>query len=196
MNKKLKTNLIAIGLVTGLSIFSVQNTLSRPMFGMKTGANSTSHVLERMDYNDDGIISEEDLLNRMLESAEKRFNRKDSNDDGLLSLEEFSAKTGRFADIDHDALKQCISESVDDSYPVRLSPEEAFSDADSDDNASIDSNEYEIFISNRATERFNRMDSDADGILSDSEITDALETRSEMRQVRRNCVSEQTLLLD
>jgi len=196
MNNKLKTNLIAIGLVTGLSIFSIQNTLSRPMLGIKGGEVDSASMLTRMDYNDDGVVTEEDLLNRMLESAEKRFNRMDSDDNSLVSLSEFSNKRGRPGPFDHEAVKQCIAETVGDSFPIPPSREEAFAEADSDADESINSSEYATFISNRAAQRFSFMDTDSDGILSEEEMTGAIETRKEMRQIHRNCAAEQSLLME
>jgi len=202
MNKNLKYNLIAIGLVTGLSIISIQNTLSRPMFGMQPGQVNASKILTRMDYNNDGIISEEDLLNRMLEKAERRFNRQDTNADGMLSLDEFSIKPGRFEAIDHDAVRTCVVEAlaenpiegIDTSFPIRPSPEEAFSLADSNADDSIDGDEYTLFITNRAAERFSYMDADSNTVLSEEEMTTALEIRSVLRQIRHDCISEQDLL--
>lgn len=198
MKASIKNNLVALALVSAIAISAAQNSLSRPLMEARqhhSASKTQINTMDKMDFNQDGVITEEDILQRMLNRTEKRFQRMDQDDDDFLTYTEFTQRPRHFAEIDHDALKSCIESALTtQSHIIPPTPDETFVLADSDSDEQISRNEFNAFVTEMAALRFSSLDSDGDGQLSDQERTEAKAFRTQMRQIKYTCISEQNSL--
>ena len=66
-----------------------------------------------------------------------------------------------------------------------------FVDMDVNADGFVDRDEFETAREDRAVERFMLIDTDEDGAISESELTDALGEMGQHHSVRRECMDEQ-----
>lgn len=209
MKNSTKKKIISLAIIASVSLLTAQYSMARPgghgnnpqgdQGGEQAGTRgeiSISDIMSRMDYDGDGIISSDDLVNQSIERSEKHFERMDSDQDGLVSYEEMTSRERRRTQndsIDEDALKQCIEETTGVSLHTRLTAEEAFLAADSnaDDYLSLD--EFQDDRAAHAQSRFDEIDSNSDGTLSEEEISLHIEERQAVREAHKSCVDEQIL---
>ena len=60
--------------------------------------DNATRMLERLDENEDGVLSAEELQGKRGDNAEKMFERLDANEDGVLSAEELEAARDHMGD--------------------------------------------------------------------------------------------------
>jgi len=160
-------------------------------------APDAASILERMDYDGDGVVTVDDFVNHSLERAAKHYERLDSDTDGVVTEDEFiAAKPSRQESdsIDHDALKQCIEDTTGITLNERPTAEEAFAAADADGDGSLTEDEFLDNKAIHAAERFSELDSSADGVISEEEVEADMTERQTIREAHQNCISEQLLL--
>jgi Ca2+-binding EF-hand superfamily protein len=159
-----------------------------------------ARIFNALDTNGDQIIVLDEWLVKTAEKAAKQFARIDADDDALISLEEFLAVHGRHggrhgggdnSDIDRDAVRACVAESLGTELTEHPDRETVFAEIDANDDGFIDIDEFQIAKSERATNKFNDIDSDADGGITAEELAASLTGQSERRSVRRECFEEQ-----
>lgn len=63
--------------------------------GAERAREHASRVMERLDSNDDGVLSSDEMPSN--ERANRRFDRVDTDDDGVISKSEFEAARDRIA---------------------------------------------------------------------------------------------------
>ena len=153
-------------------------------------------LLERLDGNADGVLSQAEFSDHKTESTIRHFNKKDGDSDGLLSLEEFAAsgkhrRHQKLEELDSGALALCAEQSLGYEFPERPDPETAFVETDLSSDGSVDLDEFLTAGDLRAEERFASIDSDGDAQLSNDEIEAYQAIQKEQRDARRSCVTEQ-----
>ena len=151
----------------------------------------TKRIFKVLDSDENRIITLDEFLAKPLAKASLQFDCIDSDDDGLISLEEFLAAHGRTDDIDTDAVRACIAERQETDLPERPDRESRFAEIDTNGDGFIDLGEFETAKVSGATDRFNRIDSDADGGITPQELFAALISHHQHRKVRRECIEEQ-----
>lgn len=154
-------------------------------------------LLERLDSNADGVLSQGEFSVRTAVSAQRRFNKRDTNTDELLSFGEFAAaarhhrRRPNLDTLDTHALEQCVVQALGYGLPKRPDPETAFADADANSDGAIDLEESLAAADLRADDRFAEIDGDSSEQLTSDEIDSYQELRSEQREAHRSCVREQ-----
>lgn len=156
--------------------------------------SKVERIMNKFDTDDSGTITLDEWLVSATEKAENKFNRIDADEDGLISLEEYLAvgsERSDDSDIDRDAVRQCVADATGDIVEERPDRETRFDTIDTNDDGFIDLDEAVASQTESATARFNNIDANGDGAITSEELTAALEARSELRDIRRNCVDEQ-----
>ncbi len=167
--------------------------------GRGGGQGQRTTLLERLDSNGDGVLTQDEFIVLNAEKAERHFNYKDIDNDGVLSLEEFSTGNVRshhlndLEGLDTDALIQCMEEAVGYELPEHPDSETAFAAADTNADGSVDLDEFLVAGDVRAEERFDEIDGDGDGDgeLTSDEIVAFRLVMQERRDARRICIAEQ-----
>lgn len=198
MNKQVRKNWLVVGLAMGLTINLSSNAMARQSSGMHGHAGkqvSTDRVLQRLDYDGDGVVTESDMTSSMIERAIDRFTRIDSDGDLSITLDEFTANPGRHqqddVEIDQALLRECLEDTLGELPPTR---EARFSAADTNADSLLDTSEYTDYINTLAIERFAELDSDADGQISSEEIEASNTSRDALRQAKTDCINAQELV--
>jgi len=168
------------------------------------GGHGSSHggarlsLLERLDTNEDGVLTLDEFSAKGTDKAHRAFARKDSDDDDLLSLDEFTASPGhgrhRRGDLDSldpDALQACMEDILGDSLPEQPDSEAAFTAADSNGDGSIDLDEFTAAAELRAEDAFAEIDADGDGAVTSEELDAHQTVLEERKDARQTCVAEQ-----
>ena len=94
-------------------------------------------------------------------------------------------------DIDLDELKACVEEQGGPDWMTPPDRETHFVEMDVNGDGFVDRDEFETAREDRAAERFMLIDTDEDGAISESELTDALGEMGQHHSVRRECMDEQ-----
>lgn len=129
-------------------------------------------MLERGDTDSDGFLSLDELTTIHSERAERRFARVDADGDGLLSSDEIAA--AREDRGNRKGPKGRKGKALDAA------------ELDTDSDGFVTLQEFTTRGSTRAQERFARIDSNGDGLLSPEEFDEArTKYRDERRQDRR-----------
>ncbi len=149
-------------------------------------------IFRALDSDGNRIITLDEFLARPLEKAADQFDRIDADDDGVISFEEFSAlRADRLAhsDIDVEELRACIAEHLNTEVPERPSLETRFDIVDSNGDGFIDIDE---FVDARTdSNKFNRIDADADAAITPKEMAVALQALRQHRRIRQACLEEE-----
>jgi Ca2+-binding EF-hand superfamily protein len=158
-------------------------------------------LLKRLDTNGDGILTLDEFSSRNAKRAKRLFKRLDQNGDSALSLDEFSVAGGPGGDhggpggpgddLDQNALELCMEEILGYELPQPPTAEEAFAAADTNEDDSVDLEEFLAADDARAAERFAEIDGDSDGGITKEEIKAYRATEKERHKAHRTCVAEQ-----
>ncbi|MCV2883788.1 hypothetical protein OE749_03605 [Aestuariibacter sp. AA17] len=166
--------------------------------GHKHGKPSVEKMLARLDIDQSGTLTLDEMLTGASDKAARKFERKDANADGSLTFEEASSGRERpdLSDIAED-IAACVADIKDETgdenivvpdFSSRLTAEERFDTIDANDDNLIDLSEATSHAESRATDKFNALDTDLNGEVSEDELTAHADSRRATRQAVRNCV--------
>jgi len=198
MTKKINPVVLASVLATTILSMSQAAAFDRGERGGQKGIGGFT----RMDVDQDGLLSLEEMTAPMMARSTKKFNRKDTDEDGFLTLEEFQqTRNGTAANLSDIAneLVQCVSdikaESGDDNILIPtveqfLSIEDKFASIDTDNDDSISLDELQAKVTDKIAMTFISMDQDADNFVSEDEFNAAHLVRSATKQAIRQCIDE------
>lgn len=156
-------------------------------------------ILASLDLDGSGDISLDEYLAKPNGSRFDQFDRLDADDDGLISEDEYLNAQGagyngggfNGMDIDFDELRVCIEEQGGSIWMTPPDRAAHFIEMDVNADGFVDPDEFETAREDRAVERFMLIDTDADGVITESELTEALGEMGQHRSVRRECINEQ-----
>lgn len=195
VNKKLVTILVG-SIVASTSILSI--TQANAFERGNRGGNSFA----RMDVDQSGSLTLDEMLTPMLSKVEKKLARKDSDEDGVISFEEFSqTANGTRPDLSDiaDEIVQCVAdikaETGDENIIVPSvdkfsSLADKFSAIDSSADGFIDLTEAQAKASTKASTVFNAMDSDGDSLVTEEEFNASKAIRSATGSAIKSCIEE------
>lgn len=151
-------------------------------------ASTPAQIINRLDQDDDDLISLSEFTANISNSYEKHFSRLDRNDDDSLNAEEFAPRRrGHDHGLDTEEMAACMDENALEPRP---DSEARFSAADSDASGALSLEEFYMLLEQGAFDRFDSIDIDADGQLTRSELAQNIaENRSEQR-IRRMCMKQ------
>ena len=192
-NPVLLTTLIAI---TATLSISQANAVERGGFrGENAGFN-------RIDVNQDGELSLDELTAPALSKVEKKLIQKDTDEDALISFEEFQqTRNGALTDLSDIAedIIQCVADVKADtnnddivvpSADKFMSPTDKFAEIDSSEDDFISLEELQARVITKAAASFLIMDLDADGFVSEDEFNT---TKAKFRATKgtvHQCIDE------
>ena len=145
------------------------------------------------DENGDGMITIDEFLMRALTNIDNMFDRHDTDSDGLLTEAEY-ADMHRYPiadDIDQEAFIACVNDGVGAGSMYLLNNQMLFADLDANGDGFIDTDEFETARIAFLTDRFSTMDLNADAVITPLELSGALGTMRERRNIHRQCIEEQ-----
>jgi len=168
----------------------------------KKGHDRGAKIFKRLDSNEDGVLSLDEMTAVIAGKTEKVFTHKDSDEDGLLSLEEFSQnRRGERVDLSGiaDEIVQCVTDlkaetgneyiNVPDADNFQ-SVGEKFAEVDSSADGFIDLAELQASKLAKTTAAFANMDSDDNGEVSSEEFKTQWKTHKTTKRAIHQCVSE------
>ena len=198
LTKKINPVVLASILATTILSMSQAAAFDRGDRGGQRGTGGFT----RIDVDQDGLLSLEELTSPMMARSTRKFNRKDSDEDGFLTLEEFQQTRNdtslNLADI-ADEIVQCVSdvkaESGDENIMVPtadqfMSVEDKFANMDADSDGLISLDELQAKVTDKIAMSFITMDLDADNFVSEEEFNAANLVRSATKQAIRQCIDE------
>ncbi|MBT4522870.1 MAG: hypothetical protein HOC23_22955 [Halieaceae bacterium] len=175
--------------------------------GPKGGAKGEQRLdrsFARMDFNEDGVLSLEEMTEPALVGAEKLLSRKDKDDDDLLSPEEIQHhRRGDVGDLSAivDDIIQCVADIKEETgnedivVPTAdsfLSPEDKFDMLDTSGDGFIDLIELQEGGVAKATNAFDEMDTDANNEVSLEEFRAGHKSHGATKKAVRQCIRELT----
>ncbi len=166
----------------------------RPNGQFHRAKHKVARIFHALDTDENGIITLDEFLEKPLAKAAGQFDRIDTDNDELISFEEFTAvhhERDRPTDIDVDELRACIAERLDRDLPERPDRASWFAEIDTNGDGFIDFDEFTAAKTAIVTNRFNRIDENADGGITPRELFAAFKKHRERRMIRRECVEEQ-----
>lgn len=148
-------------------------------------------VYDRLDTDHDGFVSDDEFVAARLARIDNKFERRDTDGDGLISEEEAERRRhhGGHPGIDREAVIQCVREIVAD-WEGPQEVEDRFENVDLDGDGYIDLVELSIALEERAYVLFDRIDTNADGLVSVAEVQDFLDYQINLRRVIRHCIDQ------
>jgi len=157
---------------------------------------------DKIDANQDGQLSLDELTTPKMSKAAKKFDQKDSDDDGLISFDEFQqTRNGTITDLSDIAneIVQCVAdtkaETANDDIMVPtvdkfISPAEKFAATDTTADGFISLEELEDKIIEKVAASFLVMDQDADGIINEDEYNAAKTIKKASKSAIKECIEE------
>lgn len=147
------------------------------------------NLINRADTNDDGLVTEAELVALETANVDIRFERRDRNQDGSLDREEAGEREPRprpGLDIDIEALRACIAEAGG------REPEDVdrFDAADLNDDGLLSYTEFVTALEERAYVLFTRLDANQDGFISEAELDADREHQHTQREIVKACMEE------
>lgn len=198
-----KINRIALsGLIfTAASLTLTSGAMAKERGQRGDSVDRTTKQFERIDTNDDGVITLDELTAPAVAKAEKRFDRKDADEDGFLTFEEMTAGREEPLDLTDyiEEIAQCVADvkeetgnedivEIDpDNY---LSPQQKFDAADTSGDDLLDLAEVQAKATSSASDKFTNMDADENLEVTLEEFTAAKTSRQATRRVVKSCIDE------
>ena len=149
-------------------------------------------LVDRLDTDGDGYVDENEFLDARLARIDDQFDRRDVDGDGLLSEEEASRPRHRNRDHDETLREQviaCVRETIAD-WEGPHEVEDRFDAVDTDADGYISLVELSTALQERAYELFDRIDSNDDGLISLEEVQAFQDYQINLRRVIRACIDE------
>lgn len=159
---------------------------------------------ERIDANEDGLLTLVEMTDPLAEKAEKKLTRKDQDEDGVLSAQEMQSNRHGNA-IDLSAIAEEIVECVSDikettenddiivpSADSFLSAEARFAAVDTSEDGFVDLAELTTAMTDKATAKHEAMDADDSTDVDIEEFTAASKQKKATKGAIRQCVREIT----
>lgn len=169
--------------------------------GMRTEA--PARMLGNLDSDDDGRISRDEFVDARVRQTERLFERRDDDGDGLLGAGETDRPArderpgpprGR-GQIDPAIAQSCLSAGADPEAPFAGRGGELaalVANADSDGDGALSLPEVSTAAATGAESRFDLLDEDSDGFVTEAELTAAAEAAQTRRQELRECIHSAT----
>lgn len=196
MTKKFNPVLLA-------AIFAATAILSTSQVNaFERGGHRGAGGFNRIDVNQDGQLSLDELTTPAISKVEKMLAQKDSDEDGFISFEEFQqTRNGTLTDLSAiaDDIVQCVTdikaETGNDDIIVPsadnfMSPAEKFAAIETSGDNFISLEELQAKVTSKVAAAFLIMDQDADGFINEDEFTATKTTRSATKGAIRQCVDE------
>lgn len=167
-------------------------------------AHRGGKVFNKLDINEDGMLSFDEMLSPALLRAEKKLSKKDTDEDGFISFEEYiTTQNGTKPDLSEiaDEIVQCVAdvkaETGNDDIEVPSadqfkSLEEKFSAIDTSGDGLISLDELQAKVTEKITNAFNNKDANEDGFVSEEEFKTRNGSNRATRRAIRSCVEEIT----
>jgi len=191
-NPVLLTALIATTAVLSMSQVSA----------FERGGHKGAGGFSRIDVNQDGQLSLDEMTAPSLSKAEKKLTKKDSDEDGFISFEEFQqTRSGTATDLSDiaDDIVQCVADIKADtgndditipSADKFMSPADKFASIDTSADSLISLEELQEKIITKVAASFLIMDQDADSFVSEDEFNTAKAKHKASKDAIRQCVDE------
>jgi len=149
-------------------------------------------LIDRLDTDGDGYVDEDEFIDSRLARVDEHFDRRDVDGDGLLSEDEASRPRHR----DHDTTVReeviaCVRETIAD-WEGPHDVEDRFDAVDTDADGYISLVELSTALQERAYVLFDRIDANDDGLISLEEVEAHQEAQINLRRVIRACIDEVT----
>jgi hypothetical protein len=169
--------------------------------GMRTEA--PARMLGNLDSDDDGRISRDEFVDARARQTERLFERRDVDGDGLLTAGETDRPArderpgpprGR-GRMDPAVAQTCIAPDAD---PEALSAGRGgglatlVADADSNGDGALSLSELSSAAATGAASRFDLLDGDNDGFVTEAELTAVADAAQTRRQEMRECIRSAT----
>ena len=179
-------------------------TISTPADARKGGKfkNKTPDTLfARIDADESGLLTLDELLSNIDRRAQRKLNRADTDDSTEIELTEFLTKKRHQTDLSSYAsdIVQCVQDAKDASVDSNITvpsadlfaaPEDKFNELDTDNNGGLSLTEITAAITNHKTDGFNSMDSDSSNDVTLEEFTAFVEGKKATRMAVKACIDE------
>jgi len=192
---KFNPALLAAVLTTALLSISQANAFAR-------GGHGGAGEFNRIDVNQDGQLSLDEMTTPLMSKAERQLSQKDSDDDSLISFAEFEqTRNGTKVDLSDiaDDIVQCVSDikvetgNEDISVPnvdTFMSPADKFEATDTSSDGFISLEELQAKVTTNIAVSFLVMDLDADSLISEDEFNAAKAVRKATKDAVHQCIDE------
>ncbi|WDE04440.1 EF-hand domain-containing protein [Thalassomonas viridans] len=190
------------GLFAAVSVLSAAPASAFERGAYLQGSHNSYKLFNRLDVNDDGVLSVDEMTVHAATKAERVLKRKDKNEDGVVSFEEFQRKrSGVLADYSDIAeeVMACVADVKDETgneyilvsdSGYLLSPQDRFARLDTSGDGFIDGDELVAARTARVTASFAKLDADEDGMLSRDEFLVIKKVRLATRRAVRQCIAD------
>jgi Ca2+-binding EF-hand superfamily protein len=199
MTQKFNPALLATLFATTILSMAQVNAFER---GAHRGADKGAGSFNRIDINQDGQLSLDELTTPALSKVEKKLTNKDTDEDGVISFEEFQqTRNGTMTDLSDiaDEIVLCVTdikaENGNDDIVVPsadkfMSPADKFAAIDSSGDELISLDELQATVTEKVAASFLIMDQNADGFVSEDEFNAAKAKRRATKDAVRQCIAE------
>jgi len=198
ITKKFNPVLIA-ALFTTTAVLSISQANA-----FERGAHRGAGEFSRIDVNQDGQLSLDEMTTPLMAKVERHFSQKDSDEDGLISFEEFQqTRNGTKTDLSDiaDDIVQCVTDIkaetgnediVVPSTDKFMSPADKFAATDTSNDGFVSLEELQAKATTNVAASFLVMDQDADTLISEDEFNAAKVIRTVTKDAIHQCIDELT----
>lgn len=167
----------------------------------KQSRHASIAQFNRVDTNEDGELSLDELLASISTKTAKVLEHKDTDDDGFLSFEEATSKRTRDFSAIADDLVTCVADAKIESgndliqdlnADKFLSASDKFANTDTSGDEHLDAAELEAAQTAKITQMFESVDTDDSDSISEEEYNLHKQQRMETRKAIKTCVESLT----